>query len=548
MSVHSQALAEQISSRSGGPMEFRLPFVSRSPVFARNVVATSQPLASQAGLLALARGGNAIDAALAAAITLTVVEPTMNGIGSDIFALIWDGERLHGLNASGRAPQAWSPQRFAGQQKMPQLGWDSVTVPGAVSAWVALSERFGALPFDDLFEPAIRYARDGYAVSPVIARQWDTATQQLADQPGFRAAFMPAGRAPRAGERWRFPDQARTLAEIASTRGESFYRGRLAAEIAAYARATGGAITEADLAAHRCDWVDPISIDYHGFTVHEIPPNGAGIAALIALGMLEHLPVAETRPDSAERLHLQIEAMRLAFADAHAHVADPAHMRVDSSQLLDPAYLAERARLIDPKRAGQYAAGEPPRGGTVYLSVADAQGRMVSLIQSNFKGFGSGVVVPGVGISLQNRGSGFSLTAGHPNLVGPGKRPYHTIIPAFMTRAGKPVMGFGVMGGNMQPQGHLQVAMRFIDDAANPQSCSDGPRWRIDDAGELMVEATVPAAAVDGLRARGHTPKVMPPDSIDFGSCQAVARVSDDLEDGYVAGSDHRRDGHAVGF
>ena len=548
MSVHSQPRAEHAARGSTAPMEFRLPFASRSPVFARNVVATSQPLASQAGILALARGGNAIDAALAAAITLTVVEPTMNGIGSDVFALIWDGERLHGLNASGRAPQAWTPQRFAGQEKMPQLGWDSVTVPGAASAWLALSERFGALPFGDLFEPAIRYARDGYSVSPVIAKQWDTATGQLAGQPGFREAFMPAGRAPRAGELWRFPDQARTLEEIASTRTESFYRGRLAAEIAGFARATGGAITEADLAAHRCDWVDPISIDYHGFTVHEIPPNGAGIAALIALGMLEHLPVADTRPDSAERLHLQIEAMRLAFADAHAHVADPGHMRVTTAQLLDPAYLAQRARLIDPMRAGRYAAGEPPRGGTVYLSVADAQGRMVSMIQSNFKGFGSGVVVPGTGISLQNRGSGFSLSPGHPNLVGPGKRPYHTIIPAFMTRAGKPVMGFGVMGGNMQPQGHMQVAMRFIDDAGNPQSCSDGPRWRIDDAGELMVEAAVPGTTVEGLLARGHTPKVMPSDSLDFGSCQAVARVSDDLADGYVAGSDHRRDGQAVGF
>lgn len=548
MSEHSLASAVTPAAQSPRPMEYRLPFLSRSPVFARNMVATSQPLASQAGLLALARGGNAIDAALAAAITLTVVEPTMNGIGSDAFALVWDGERLHGLNASGRAPQAWTPQRFAGQQSMPLIGWDSVTVPGAVSAWVALSERFGTLPFEDLFESALRYASDGYAVSPVIARQWDLATQQLAGQPGFRDAFMPGGRAPRAGEHWRFPDQADTLSEIASTRGESFYRGRLAAAIAGYARQTGGAITEADLAAHRCDWVDPISIDYHGFTVHEIPPNGAGIAALIALGIMEHLPVADTRPDSAERLHLQIEAMRLAFADAHAHVADPAHMRVSSGQLLDPAYLAERAKLIDPMRAGRYAAGEPPRGGTVYLSVADAQGRMVSMIQSNFKGFGSGVVVPGTGISLQNRGCGFSLTDGHPNLVGPGKRAYHTIIPAFMTRAGRPVMGFGVMGGNMQPQGHLQVAMRFVDDAGNPQSCSDGARWRIDDAGALMLEAAVPAAAVDGLRARGHTPKVMPADSIDFGSCQAVARVSDDLAEGYVAGSDHRRDGQAVGF
>lgn len=529
-------------------MDFTLPFPSRAPVLARNLVSTSQPLASQAGLMALARGGNAIDAALAAAITLTVVEPTMNGIGGDAFALVWDGERLHGLNASGRAPAAWTPDRFAGLEKMPPIGWDSVTVPGAVSAWVALSERFGRLPFGDLFEQALRYAREGFAVSPVIARQWDAATASLGGQPGFAEAFMPSGRAPRAGERWRFDAQARTLEEIAATRGEAFYRGRLGWAIADFARRTGGAITEEDLAAHRCDWVEPIRVDYHGYTIHEIPPNGAGIAALIALGILEHLPVAETRPDSAERLHLQIEAMRIAFADAHAHVADPAHMRVGALDLLDPAYLASRARLVDPRRAGRYAAGDPTRGGTVYLATADAEGRMVSLIQSNFKGFGSGVVVPETGISLHNRGSGFSLADGHPNRVGPGKRPYHTIIPAFMSRGGRPVMAFGVMGGNMQPQGHLQVAMRFIDDGRNPQACSDGARWRIDDAGELTVESSVPAESVEGLRAMGHAPKQMPADSIDFGSCQAIARLSDDLADGYVAGSDHRRDGQAVGF
>ena len=529
-------------------MDFSLPFASRSPVMARNMVSTSQPLATQAGLAALSQGGTAIDAALAAAITLTVVEPTMNGIGGDLFALIWDGEHLHGLNASGRAPQAWTPERFAGQEKMPAIGWDTVTVPGAVSGWVALSERFGNLPFADLFQAAVRHARDGYPVSPVIARQWDIATGQLAEQPGFREAFMPTGRAPRPGECWRFEAQARTLEEIAATRGEAFYRGRLAAAIADFARRTGGSITEADLAAHQCNWVEPISQDYHGCTVHEIPPNGSGIAALIALGILENLPVSATLPDSAERIHLQVEAMRAAFADAHQHIADPEHMQVKPGQLLDPSYLAARARLIDPARAGSYPAGEPPRGGTVYLCAADAEGRMVSLIQSNFKGFGSGVVVPDTGISLHNRGMGFSLKAGHPNEIAPGKRPYHTIIPAFMTRQGRPVMAFGVMGGNMQPQGHLQVAMRFIDDGLNPQSCSDAPRWRIDDAGELTVEASMPAQTVEGLRAMGHAVKVMPVDSLDFGSCQAIATLTDDPKDGYASGSDHRRDGHAGGF
>jgi gamma-glutamyltranspeptidase/glutathione hydrolase len=528
--------------------DFSLPHARRAPLLARNVVATSQPLAAQAGLQALARGGNAVDAALAAAIALTVLEPTMNGIGGDAFALVWDGRRLHGLNASGRAPRAWNPSRFAGLERMPVNGWDSVTVPGAVSAWAALSERFGALPFEDLFEAAIRYARDGFNVSPVIARQWQDQAAQLYAQPGFAQAWMPAGRAPQAGERWRFEAQADTLAEIASSRGESFYRGRLAQRIAAFARATGGAIDQNDLAQHRADWVEPIANDYHGFTVHEIPPNGQGIAALMALGILEHLPVGDTRPDSAQRLHLQIEAMRLAFADAHAHVADPEHMRTSAAALLDPGYLASRARLVDPTRAGRHASGEPPRGGTVYLCAADAQGRMVSMIQSNFKGFGSGVVVPDTGISLQNRGSGFSLVPGHPNEVAPGKRPYHTIIPAFMTRQGRPVMAFGVMGGNMQPQGHLQVAMRFIDERLDPQACSDAPRWRIDDAGSLTVEAATSAQTVRELEAMGHAVRVMPHDSLDFGSAQAIARLSDRLEDGYVGGSDHRRDGQAVGF
>jgi gamma-glutamyltranspeptidase/glutathione hydrolase len=432
---------------------------------------------------------------------------------------------------------------------MPAVGWDSVTVPGAVSQWVALSKRFGVLPFADLMEPAIRYARDGFAVSPVIARQWrEFCVGPMIDQPGFREAFMPGGRTPVAGERWRYADQAATLEAIARTEGEAFYRGSIAQSIARFARQSGGVMTEDDLAAHACNWVQPIGKDFGGYTVHEIPPNGQGISALMALGMLEALGVSRTEPDTAERWHLQIEAMRLAFADAYAHVADPAHMQVDAAQLLDPSYLASRAALIDPHRAQRYAAGNPIRGGTVYLAAADAQGNMVSLIQSNFRGFGSGVVVPGTGISLQNRGWAFSLQPGHPNEVGPGKRPFHTIIPAFMTRQGAPVMAFGVMGANMQPQGHLQVAMRYITDGWNPQASADAPRFRINDAGDLMVEAATPAAVIEGLRERGHEVYIQPPDSMDFGSCQAIARLSDDLEEGYVAGSETRRDGQAVGF
>ena len=519
----------------------------RSPVLARNIVASSQPLAASAGVQMMARGGNAIDAAIAAAITLTVVEPTMNGIGGDGFSLIWNGQKLHGLNSSGRSPAAWTPQRYAGRETMPTYGWDSVTVPGAVAQWVALSKRFGKLPFAQLFEPAIRYARDGFGVAPILARQWQEFTYgELIEQPGFKQAFLPRGRAPLAGERWQFEAQARTLEDIAKTGGESFYRGALAAKIAAFAKQCGGAMTQADLAAHEATWVEPIAKSHNGYTVHEIPPNGQGIAALMALGILEQLPVAETAVDSAQRLHLQIEAMRLAFADAYAYVADPAAMTLSPEALLDNAYLAGRAKLIDPKRAQRYPAGSPVRGGTVYLCAADQDGRMISLIQSNYKGFGSGVVIPDTGIAMQNRGWGFSLQPGHPNQVGPSKRPFHTIIPSFMTRDGKPVMAFGLMGGNMQPQGHLQVAMRYIVDGSNPQACSDAPRWRINDQGDLTVEAEMPQATIDGLIALGHKVEVMPPQAMDFGSCQMIVRLSDDLADGYMAGSDHRRDGHAA--
>ena len=532
-------------------MNWDLPFASaRQPVLARNVVATSQPLASQAGAAAFARGGNAIDAALAAAITLTVVEPTMNGIGGDAFALVWDGSMLHGLNASGRSPAGWTADRFAGQASMPTVGWDSVTVPGAVSAWGALSERFGRLPFADLFESAIRHASDGFPVSPVIARQWTQAVVDLSGQPGFEA-FMPHGRAPRVGELWRFAEQADTLAEIAETRGESFYRGRLASAIAACAKDGGGALSEADLTAHRPDWVEPMGSEFRGHTVHEIPPNGSGLGALIALGLLEHLPYDATPVGSAARMHLEIEAMRVAFADLQVHVGDVAHMRVPPAQLLDPAYLAERARLIDPNHAGSYPAGQPPAGGTVYLCAADAEGRMVSYIQSNYKGFGSGVVVPGTGIALHNRGFGFVTTPGHVNQVGPNKRPLHSIIPAFVTKDGQPVLAFGVMGGNMQTQGHLQMVLRHLVEARNPQAASDAARWRINDAAVLTLEAAVPRNVVDGLIALGHAPQVAAADSLDFGSAQLIRRLDDATIGGdrpaYAAGSDHRRDGQAVG-
>lgn len=524
------------------PFSWELPYAwPRKPVLARNVVCTSQPLAAQAGLAMLADGGSAVDAALAAAITLTLVEPVSTGIGSDAFAIVWDGERLHGLNASGRSPASWTPDYFRGAP-VPMRGWNSVTVPGAVSAWTELHARFGRLPFGRVFEPAIDYGSKGFLVSPTVARQWAGQVSELRSQPGFAEAFLPGGRAPAAGERFRFPEHAATLATIAATGGEAFYRGELAAKMQAHSTSNGGAMMVSDLAAHTADWVDPISVDYRGYALHEIPPNGQGIIALIALGILAHFDMASLPVDSADSVHLQIEAIKLAFADAQTYVADIDHMQVRPKQLLDAEYLRQRSTLIDPARALSVAAGRPPRGGTVYLTAADADGMMVSMIQSNYDGFGSGVVVPGTGISLQNRGIGFSLTPGHPNLVGPRKRPYHTIVPAFVTRDGAPVMSFGVMGGAMQPQGHLQLMVRIADYGQNPQAACDGPRFRWLRGMQVSLEDGFSSATVDELHRRGHDLVVA--DDGQFGSCQAIWR----LPDGYFAASDPRRDGQAAGF
>ncbi|MHB8493815.1 MAG: gamma-glutamyltransferase family protein [Casimicrobiaceae bacterium] len=526
-------------------MDWSLPYAShRQPIFARNAVATSQPLATQAGIAMLARGGNAVDAALATAIALTVVEPCSNGIGSDLFAILWDGKSLAGLNASGRAPAGWSALRLAGHAATPQRGWETVTIPGAVSGWVALSKRYGKLPFGDLFEPAIRYARDGYAVSPVIAGKWQLAAPLMPQGLGWQEHFLIAGRAPKPGERWASPAMARTLASIAGTAGESFYRGDLADAMAAHSKANGGAHIRADFEAHTTDWVTPISIDYRGTTIHEIPPNGQGIAALMALGMLESFDIGSMPPDSVASQHLQIEAMKLAFADAHRYVADPKSMTVTPAAMLDRNYLRERAQLIDPTRAQAYGPGEPPKGGTVYLCAADAGGMMVSLIQSNYMGFGSGVVVPGTGISLQNRGAGFSLTPGHPNEIAGGKRPYHTIIPGFATRDGKPLMAFGVMGGPIQPPGHVQILVRMIDHAMNPQAALDAPRWKVNAGRSIDLEGVASDELRQGLIALGHAMESIPDSYMDFGAGQVIMQS----DSGYIAASDPRRDGQAAGF
>ena len=530
----------------------------RSPVFARNVVSTSHPLAAQAGLRMLQIGGNAVDAAIATAAVMTIVEPCSNGLGSDAFCILWDGNDLHGLNASGTAPQAWTPDYFKARygddaKTPPKRGWDSVTVPGAVAGWTALHARFGKLPFADLLAPAIDAAERGYAVPVIIQQKWRNAAslEEITSQPGFAQAFMPRGRAPQVGEQFAFRDAARTLRLIAQTKGEAFYRGEIAAAAEAHAKANGGAMTAADFAAFEPEWVTPICKDYRGYTLHEIPPNGQGIAALIALGILDKFDIAALPVDGIASQHLQIEAMKLAFADVYQHVAEPRSMRMTAAQMLDDGYLASRARLINPQRAQDFGPGHMPQGGTIYLSAADASGMMVSFIQSNYMGFGSGVVVPGYGLSLQNRGHGFTLRADSDNLVGPGKRPFHTIIPAFLTKSGKPVMSFGVMGGDMQPQGHLQTLVRMLDYKQQPQAACDAPRWRFN-AGLVNAEQGFEPATAQGLRDLGHRVEPFADSYQDYGAGQFIWRLDEGQGDaatqGYAAASDPRRDGQAAGF
>jgi len=499
----------------------------RSPVVARNMVSTSQPLAAQAGLSMLSRGGNAVDAAIAAAATLTVVEPTGNGLGSDAFAILWDGQELHGLNGSGRAPAAWTRERFAKLEEMPLRGWESVTVPGAVSAWVALSERFGKLPFETLLEPAISYAQDGFPVSPVIAMLWARGAELLCKQPGFAQTFLPSGKAPAAGEIFCNPDLAQSLRLIAETKGRAFYEGDLAGAMEAYAKEHDAALRLSDLAGHQADWCGTICQGFDAVTLHEIPPNGQGIAALMGLGILAHTNIRDLDADAPQAMHLQIEAMKLALRDAETHVADSDHMRgVTAEDMLDAGYLAERARLIDPNQATDFAAGAPKRGGTVYLTAADASGMMVSFIQSNYAGFGSGVTVPGTGIHLQNRGAGFSLDPKSQNVVAPGKRPFHTIIPAFLMKGAEPLMSFGVMGGPMQAQGHVQMTLRTQLWGQDPQMATDAPRWRVVEGLGVACETSLPEATRARLADMGHALTLEAPDNaFGFGGSQIITRA-----------------------
>lgn len=532
----------------------------RMPVFARNIVSTSQPLAAQAGLRMLWKGGNAVDAAIAAAAAITVVEPVSNGLGSDAFALVWDGKKLHGLNASGVAPAAWNVDYFKrkygesnGVATQPVRGWDTVTVPGAIAGWEALHKKFGSLPFADLMEPAIEIAERGHAVASVVARKWAAAVPELKNQPGFADAFMPHGRAPEVSELIRMPGHAKTLRLLAEKGPRAYYEGEIAERIAAFARECGGAMTFDDLRNYQPDWVEPIGKDYRGYTVHEIPPNGQGIAALIALGILEQFDVASLKLDGIESQHLQIEAMKLAFADVYRYVADPRSMEVTPEQMLDDAYLKSRAKLIDPKRATQFDFGMPKTGGTIYMSAADERGMMVSFIQSNYMGFGSGCVVPGMGISLQNRGCGFSMDPKSPNVVEGGKRPFHTIIPAFLTQQvngqQEAVMSFGVMGGDMQPQGHLQTVVRMLDYGQQPQAACDAPRWKVNRDFSIDIEHTLDPRTARELEGLGHTIKSIDDPYMDFGSGQFIWKLDRNEPDrGYVAASDSRRDGLAAGF
>lgn len=528
------------------------PYAARRvPLVAGNgVVATSHPLASQAGLAALQSGGTAVDAALAAAACLTVLEPTSNGLGGDGFALIWDGARLHGINGSGRAPAALSIEALqrAGHQQVPTHGWQAVTVPGVVQLWGDLHERFGRLPLEQVLAPAIAYAEQGAPVAPMVSQFWArgvaAARERRAPEfAGFLSTFAPGGRAPRAGERFASPGHARTLRLIAAEGPRAFYEGPIAEAIGRFSAETGGTLTPDDLAAHRSEWVEPISADYAGYTVAEIPPNGQGIAALIALGILDGLDLAAHPRDSAAAYHLQVEAIKLAFADAFAYVGDPATVDVPVTALLDRERLAARRALIGPT-AQDYGPGALPRGGTVYFCAADRDGRMISMIQSTYMGFGSGVVIPGWGIALHNRGAGFVTTPGHPNCLAPGRRPFHTIIPGFLLKDGQAVGPFGVMGGHMQPQGHTQVIVNSLTYGMHPQAALDAPRWRWEQDGSLRLELETPRHIVEGLAACGHRVQVEA-EVGGFGRGQIIWRLP---SGDYVAGTESRCDGCVAGW
>ena len=510
----------------------------------RGMVCTSQPLASQAGLTILQQGGNAIDAAIATAICQTIVEPTNNGLGSDCFALVWTGGKLHGLNGSGYAPQRLTPEAVAASgatEKMPLRGWEAVTVPGAPSAWAELHKRFGRLPFAKLFEPAIYYAEQGYPVSPIVARFWQEGIDALTpykNNPAIAPWFATFdvhgnGVAPQTGELVTLPDHAKTLRILADSYCESYYRGELAQKLVEFSDKTGGYLSLEDLAEYRAEWVEPVHINYHGYDVWEMPPNGHGITALMALNILKDMEIGAK--DTGDTFHKQIEAMKLAFVDGMHYIADPRYMQTRVEELLSDAYAAQRRALIG-ETALEPTHGKPFCGGTVYLCTADGEGNMVSFIQSNYKDFGSGIVLPGYGINLNDRGAGFSLNPELDDYLAPRKKPYHTIIPGFLTHDGEAVGPFGVMGAYMQPQGHVQVIMNTVDWLLNPQSALDAPRWQWIAGKEIWLESSVAPEIVEDLRRRGHEVRVLEDDTT-FGRGEIIWRDSN----GVLAGATEPR-------
>lgn len=524
--------------------DFALP--GRSPVIAENgIAATSHPLGTMTAIQVLREGGNAVDAAIAACATLCVVEPAMTGIGGDCFAIVAEPDgSVHGLNGSGRASMDASADwlRGLGHDAMPQTGALSVTVPGALRAWEALCQRFGTLPFDRLFADAIRYGEEGYAVHARVARDWAAYVAELAADEGGRLHYLKDGRAPAMGERMRQPALAATLRRVAREGVDAFYQGDVAAEIAATVQAKGGRLSEADLAACRADWVEPVSVSYAGYDVLEIPPNGQGITAQIMLNILDLVEARRHAPDSPERHHLLVEAARLAYSVRDHLVADPAAMTVPAERLLSRDFAAALAGRIDEGRRNEDISLPPlPGSDTVYLTVVDRDRRAVSFINSLYSGFGSKVVTPRSGVTLQNRGGCFNLTPDHPNEFGPGKRPMHTIIPAMAMRSGRAAVSFGVMGGAFQPMGHAHAFTNFADDGMDPQAAVDQPRlfWGAD--GAVEVESGISDAIRSGLQDRGHRVRPGGP----FGGGQMIVIG----QDGFLAaGSDPRKDGLALGW
>jgi gamma-glutamyltranspeptidase/glutathione hydrolase len=552
-----------VASRSNaGDRLTGLGFATRSEVIAqRGMAATSHPLATQAALDILRAGGSALDAAVTANSVLGLVEPTGSGIGGDLFAIVWDPKtgKLHGLNGSGRSPRNLTAAHLANLDidYIPTRGHLPVSVPGCVDGWLTLHERFGRLTMAEVLAPAIHYAREGFPLTEVIAQEWRSSANALKEFPGFAETFMPNGRAPRKGEVFKNPNLANTLEGIAQGGREAFYEGEVARTIAQYMKKQGGFLDEGDLADHHSEWVEPVSTNYRGYDVWELPPNGQGIAALQMLNILEGFDIASMGFASPAYLHLLIEAKKLAFEDRAKFYADPDFNEIPTDQLISKAYADERRALIDPDRAAlTYDAGDPilEKGDTVYLSASDSDGMMVSLIQSNYSGMGSGMTPDGLGFVLQNRGKLFNLNPSHFNSYAPHKRPFHTIIPAFITKDGKPHMAFGVMGGAMQPQGHTQIVTNRVDFDMNLQEAGDAARMRhegssqptgeaMSDGGRVCLEEGIAQETVRSLIAKGHK---IHKGRGGYGGYQAILR--DHENEVYYGASESRKDGHAAGY